>query len=90
MDESMALIAIENNKHLLILIQHKAALAYFCAYNKNLTLFSALRDYCMIEDEFSESDFSQSSESEKSDWIISKKKLKPTMSPIQSDESESF
>ena len=58
MDESMAQTAIENNKHLLTLIQHKAAMAYFCAYYKNLTLFSALKDFCMIEDEFSESDFS--------------------------------
>ncbi len=44
-------------------------MAYFCALNKNLTLFGALKDFCMIEDEFSESDFSQSSESADSEWV---------------------
>lgn len=65
-------------------------MAYFCAFNKNLTLFSALKEFCTIEDEFSESDFSESSESQSNEWIDKKKSIKAPLSPIQSDESESY
>lgn len=51
---------IEKNKKLLELIQHKAAFAYFCAANKNLSLYNSFKKYCEQEDEFSESDFSES------------------------------
>ena len=47
----------------MILIQHKAAIIYFCAINKNRTLYDALRNYCTDEDNFSESDFSNSDDS---------------------------
>ena len=45
MDEKMARQAIIKHKDFLELIQHRAAIAYFCAVNKNLSLFNALKEY---------------------------------------------
>ena len=54
----MAIQAIQNNKNFLNLVQHRAAIAYFCALNKNLSLYNALKGYYSVEEDFSESDFS--------------------------------
>jgi hypothetical protein len=58
MDDRMAKQAIENHKQFLDLVQHRAAIAYFCALNKNLSLYNALKDHFSVEEDFSESDFS--------------------------------
>lgn len=89
MDNQTARDIIEKNKKLLDLIQHKAAFAYFCAQNKNLALYDAFKKHCEIEDEFSESDFSESSRS--SHYYLDKNNRKKRMlTPIKSDESESY
>ena len=89
MDNLTARDIIEKNRKLLELIQHKAAFAYFCAENKNLALYNAFKKLCEMEDEFSESDFSESSRS--SHYYFDKNNQKRKhLTPIKSDESESY
>ena len=40
------------------MIENRAALAYFCVFNKNLALYCALKDLCENEEDSFEDDFS--------------------------------
>lgn len=41
----MADAVIEDHKYLLAEVQNRAAIAYFAAFNRNLSLYNALRKY---------------------------------------------
>ena len=45
MNDKMAQMCIEDHKYLLYEVQNRAAIAYFAAYNRNLSLYNALRAY---------------------------------------------
>ena len=45
MNDAMAERVIEDHKYLLYDVQNRAAIAYFAAFNRNMSLYSALRYY---------------------------------------------
>jgi len=45
MNDRMAEQTIEDHKYLLELVENRAAIAYFAAANRNMSLFNALKNY---------------------------------------------
>ena len=46
MNDVIAEETLEDHKYLLLEVQNRAAIAYFAAANRNLSLFHALKKYC--------------------------------------------
>ena len=51
MNEPIAEQTLEDHKYLLTEVQNRAAIAYFAAANRNLSLYHALKKYCKIDNE---------------------------------------
>ena len=66
MNDTMAMETIEKHKYLLLEVQNRAAIAYFAAANRNLSLYHALKKYIMKGDLSDNDDFSLLSSSEES------------------------
>lgn len=50
MNDYIAEETLEDHKYLLIDVQNRAAIAYFAAFNRNLSLYNALKKYCHNEE----------------------------------------
>ena len=46
MNEQIAELTLEDHKYLLTEVQNRAAIAFFAAANRNLSLYHALKKYC--------------------------------------------
>ena len=66
MNDTMAMETIEKHKYLLLEVQNRAAIAYFAAANRNLSLYHALKKYIMKGDLSDNDDFSLLSSLEES------------------------
>ena len=51
MNDNIAVATLEDHKYLLTEVQNRAAIAYFAAANRNLSLYTALKKFCNEDDE---------------------------------------
>lgn len=51
MNDKIATDTLNDHKYLLQEVQNRAAIAYFAAANRNLSLYIALKNYCNEEDD---------------------------------------
>ena len=56
MNDIIAVSTLEDHKYLLTEVQNRAAIAYFAAANRNLSLYTALKKFCNEDDEIEEED----------------------------------
>ena len=67
MNDMIALKTLEDHKYLLIEVQNRAAIAFFAAANRNLSLYSALKKHMDYENEIIETENEDSSLDDDSD-----------------------
>ena len=54
MNDHIAVATLEDHKYILTEVQNRAAIAYFAAANRNLSLYTALKKFCNHDDELDE------------------------------------
>lgn len=64
MNQNIADETLEDHKYLLLDVQNRAAIAYFAAANRNLSLYDALKSYILanLSDDYNSEDDSEKGE----------------------------
>lgn len=88
MNDTMAIETIEKHKYLLLEVQNRAAIAYFAAANRNMSLYHALKNYITKKNSESEDLSLLSSSNSESNKAMNNKKDEEKLKLLMSEQEK--